>query len=105
MGNRYLIVVPHSPRSSQRLYGAAFRCRSGSLTTGRFLPPGQPRFHPDLRAAVATRDLLLLLVRGRSLSLVPDPGVSGTFIGELKNVTVRQASASLCPLGLDYAQS
>ena len=36
-------------------------------------------------------DLLLLLVRGTSLSVVPDPGIGGTFIGELKNVTVRQA--------------
>src|SRR6185295_16484359 len=35
---------------------------------------------------VAIPDLLLLLVRGTSLSVVPDSGVSGTFIGELKNV-------------------
>ena len=53
---------------------------------------------------VAVRDLLLLLVRGTSLSVVPDPSVSGTFIGELKNVTVRQAlQLILPPLGLDYA--
>ena len=53
---------------------------------------------------VAIRDLLLLLVRGTSLSVVPDPGFSGTFIGELKNVTVRQAlGLILPPLGLDYA--
>jgi len=52
---------------------------------------------------VAVRDLLLLLVRGTSLSLVPDPSVSGTFIGELKNVTVRQAlTLILQPLGFDY---
>src|SRR5581483_7027908 len=52
---------------------------------------------------VAVRDLLLLLVRGTSLSLVPDPGVSGSFIGELKNVTVRQAlSLILRPLGFDF---
>jgi hypothetical protein len=35
---------------------------------------------------------LLLLVRGTSLSAVPDPGNSGTFIGKLKNVTIRQRS-------------
>ena len=35
---------------------------------------------------VAIPDLLLLLVRETSLSVVPDPGISGTFIGELKNV-------------------
>ncbi len=49
-------------------------------------------------------DLLLLLVRGTSLSVVPDPSISGTFIGELKNVTVRRAlTLILPPLGLDYA--
>jgi MSHA biogenesis protein MshL len=52
---------------------------------------------------VPIRDLLLLLVRGTSLSIVPDPGVEGTFIGELKNVSVRQAlDLILRPLGLDY---
>jgi len=53
---------------------------------------------------VPVKDLLLLLVRGTSLSIVPDPAVGGTFIGELKNVTVRQAlGLILRPLGLDYA--
>jgi type II secretory pathway component HofQ len=53
---------------------------------------------------VAVKDLLLLLVRGTSLSVVPDPAIGGTFIGELKNVTVRQAlGLILRPLGLDYA--
>jgi MSHA biogenesis protein MshL len=52
---------------------------------------------------VAIRDLLLLLVHGTSLSMIPDPGISGTFIGELKNVTVRHAlNLVLQPLGLDY---
>ena len=52
---------------------------------------------------VAVRDLLLLLVRGTSLSIVPDPGIGGTFIGELKNVTIRQAlSLILQPLGFDF---
>src|SRR5712692_9751472 len=40
---------------------------------------------------VPIKDLLLLLVRGTSLSVVPDPAIAGSFIGELKNVTVRQA--------------
>lgn len=53
---------------------------------------------------VPIRDLLLLLVRGTGLSIIPDPDISGSFIGELKNVTVRQAlSLILPPLGLDYA--
>ena len=52
---------------------------------------------------VPIRDLLLLLVRGTSLSVVPDPDLAGTFIGELKNVTVRQAlDFILRPLGLSY---
>ncbi len=53
---------------------------------------------------VPVRDLLLLLVRGTSLSLVPDPAIGGTFIGELKNVTIRQAlTLILQPLGFDYS--
>jgi type II secretory pathway component GspD/PulD (secretin) len=53
---------------------------------------------------VPIKDLLLLLVRGTSLSVVPDPGISGSFIGELKNVTVRQAlDLILPPLGLASA--
>jgi type II secretory pathway component GspD/PulD (secretin) len=52
---------------------------------------------------VAVRDLLLQLVRGTSLSMIPDPSATGSFIGELKNVTIRQALALvLPPLGLDY---
>lgn len=50
------------------------------------------------------RDALLLVVRGTNLSIVPDPGVSGTFAGDLKNVTVRQAlDLMLAPLGLGYS--
>lgn len=52
---------------------------------------------------VQLRDLLLLLVRGTALSIVPDPALSGTFIGELKNVTVRQAlTLILQPHGFDF---
>ena len=54
--------------------------------------------------AVPIKDLLLLLVRGTALSIVPDPAISGSFIGELKDVTVRQAlDLILPPLGLDFA--
>lgn len=49
------------------------------------------------------KDLLLQLVRGTSLSVIPDPAIGGSFVGELKNVTVRQAlTLILPPLGLDY---
>jgi type II secretory pathway component GspD/PulD (secretin) len=48
--------------------------------------------------------VLLMLVRGTNLSIVPDPAATGAFIGELKNVTVRQAlGLVLPPLGLDYS--
>ena len=52
---------------------------------------------------VPIRDVLLMLVRGTSLSVVPDPSVAGSFIGELRDVTIRQAlDLALPPLGLDY---
>ncbi len=52
---------------------------------------------------VPVSDVLLLLVRGTSLSVVPDPGVTGSFSGELKNVTVRQALDLILPrFGLDF---
>jgi type II secretory pathway component HofQ len=53
---------------------------------------------------MALQDMLVQLVRGTSLSIVADQDAGGTFIGELKNVTVRQAlDLTLPPLGLDYA--
>jgi type II secretory pathway component GspD/PulD (secretin) len=52
---------------------------------------------------VAVSDVLLLLVRGTNLSVVPDPSIGGSFIGELKSVTVRQAlGLILPPLGFDF---
>lgn len=49
------------------------------------------------------RDVLFLLVRGTPFSIVADAAVSGTFIGELKDLTLRQALETvLFPLGLDY---
>jgi MSHA biogenesis protein MshL len=52
---------------------------------------------------VAIRELLLLLVRDTNLSVVPDPDVDGTFTGELKHVTLRQAlELILDPHGFDF---
>ena len=49
-------------------------------------------------------DLLLRLVRDTDLSVVPDPDVEGTFVGELRNVTLRQVlDLMLRPLDLDYS--
>jgi len=53
---------------------------------------------------VPVRELLVQIVRGTSLSIVTDPSIGEAFIGELKNVTVRQAlGLVLRPLGLDYS--
>ena len=49
-------------------------------------------------------DVLLMLVRDTRLSVVPDPDVEGTFRGELKDVTLRQAlEMILQPHGYDYS--
>ena len=49
-------------------------------------------------------DLLLMIVRDTRLSVVPDPDVQGTFKGELKDVTLRQAlEMILQPQGYDYS--
>lgn len=49
-------------------------------------------------------DLLLMLVRDTRLSVVADPDVQGTFRGDLKDVTLRQAlEMILQPHGLDYS--
>jgi MSHA biogenesis protein MshL len=53
--------------------------------------------------SVPIQDLLLQLVHGTSLTMIPDPSISGAFIGDLKNVTVRQALGFILqPLGLAY---
>ena len=72
----------------ERLVAADLDSRTFTLTFAQPLP---------------INELLLLIVRGTSLSLVPDPSIGGSFIGELKSVTVRQAlGLILPPLGLGY---
>ena len=73
------------------------RQRDAELEGGR-------TFSLSFSEAIPIKDLLLLLVRDTTLSIVPDPDIDGTFIGELKNVTVRQAlELILRPLALDYS--
>jgi type II secretory pathway component GspD/PulD (secretin) len=49
-------------------------------------------------------DLLFMLVRDTRLSVVPDADVQGTFRGELKDVTLRQALEMILePHGYDYS--
>lgn len=71
----------------ERALGADLDNRSFSLTFAQPVP---------------VRDLLLQLVRSTFLSIIPDPAIEGTFMGELKSVTVRQAlGLILPPVGLD----
>lgn len=49
-------------------------------------------------------EVLMLLVRGTAFSVVTDAAVTGTFIGELKDLSMRQAlEAVLFPQDLEYA--
>jgi type II secretory pathway component GspD/PulD (secretin) len=53
---------------------------------------------------VPISEVLLRLVRGTGLSVVPDPAIAGTFIGDLKNVTMRQALGLILePFGLAFS--
>ena len=62
------------------------------------------RFSLSFAQPTPIRDILLLLVSDTNLSLIPDPALEQTFIGELKNVTLREAlDLILEPLGLDYS--
>ena len=64
---------------------------------------GPRRVSLTVSRPMALRDLLLLLVNGTPLSLVADEGVSGEFVGDLKDLSMRQAlEAVLFPRGLDY---
>jgi MSHA biogenesis protein MshL len=54
--------------------------------------------------ATPIKDILMLLVRDTRLSVIPDPSLDQTFLGDLKNVTIREAlDLILEPLGLDYS--
>ena len=49
------------------------------------------------------RDVLFLMFKGTSFSVVLDPAVKGTFTGELTDLSLRQAlEAVLLPAGLDF---
>lgn len=64
---------------------------------------GPRRISLTVSRPLPLRDLLLLLVNGTPMSLVNDEAVDGTFVGDLKDLTMRQAlEAVLFPRGLDY---
>ncbi len=61
------------------------------------------RFSMSIGVPIQVRDALLLLVRGTRFSIVLDPGVKGTFVGDLKDVTLQEAlEAVLRPGNLTY---
>ncbi len=63
-----------------------------------------PRMSLGFARRTPIHDVLLLLVRDTRLSVIPDPSLTQTFIGDLKNVTLREAfELILEPLGLDYS--
>ncbi|MBI1875176.1 MAG: secretin and TonB N-terminal domain-containing protein [Acidobacteria bacterium] len=95
-----------------------------STSAGRTQPPPSPPLPPlavtqlevqqpqgpeqtfslSFAEPIPVRELLLLVVRDTGISVVPDPNVDGTFLGELKNVTLTQAlDLILRPLNLDYS--
>jgi MSHA biogenesis protein MshL len=58
----------------------------------------------QLADSTSIADLLLMLVRDTRMSVVSDPDVEGTFRGDLKDVTLRQAlEMILQPHGFDYS--
>ena len=68
--------------------------------------PELDRQRVSLRPARPTpiRDLLPIIVRGTRLSVITDPSITQTLVGELKNVTIREAlDVILEPSGLDYS--
>jgi MSHA biogenesis protein MshL len=73
------------------------------LEEGRRSEAMDQPFSLSFAEPISVRELLLVLVRDTNLSVVPAPDVEGTFSGELKNVTLRQAlDLILPPLHLDY---
>lgn len=61
-------------------------------------------FSVQFAESLPIRDILLFLVRDTPLSVVADPDVQGSFVGELKNVSLRQAlDLLLHPMELDYS--
>ena len=67
-------------------------------------PDGGPRLSLRIVDPVPITDVLLGLVRNTGFSLVADPAIVGTFAGELKNATLREALEHVLPsLSLDYS--
>lgn len=85
-----VIQAPALP-ATQLAERAGLDARSLTLTFPRPLP---------------IRDVLIVLVRDTPYSIVADAEVGGTFVGELRSLTMRHAlEAVLFPAGLDYAVS
>lgn len=63
----------------------------------------QQRISLSFAQPTPINEILMLLVRDTRLSVIPDPSLDQTFVGDLKNATIREAlDLILEPLGLDY---
>ena len=63
----------------------------------------QQRLTVSFARPTAIQDVLFLLTRGTAFSVAMDPSIKGTFVGELREVTLRQAIGSvLAPTALAY---
>lgn len=101
------LVTQGPPKTSERGLGPQKPALSPlsvrQLEEGRQSVATDQPFSLSFAEPISVRELLLVLVRDTNLSVVPAPDVDGTFSGELKNVTLRQAlDLILPPLHLDY---
>ena len=101
--------VPPEPAAIAQEYGGQTRLSPLPVTrleepgASAILDAGRP-LSLRLGAPMPIRDILLLLVRDTGLSLVTEPGVEGAFVGEMHDLTLRQAlDLVLKPIGLDYS--
>ena len=63
----------------------------------------QQRISLSFAQPTPINEILMLLVRDTRLSVIPDPSLDQTFVGDLKNASIREAlDLILEPLGLDY---
>jgi type II secretory pathway component GspD/PulD (secretin) len=111
-GPEPLAVDPGSESSDQRsLQDPGTSGQLTPLAVSRLDEPGASAtldsvrpFSLRLSEQVPIRDVLLMLVRDTGLSLVIEPGIDAQFMGELKEVSLRQAlDLVLRAQGLDYS--
>lgn len=90
--------------SVQRLVIGVLVVLAGTHSTAAADTAAAGRLSMSIATPIRVRDALRLLVRGTPFRLALDPAVNGTFAGELKDVTLREAlDAVLRPRRLAYS--